>query len=412
MNRAALPTSIIWRPNRGLAPSGDPKVDLQLIALLDLAPPVARLAVWLLIDAALAFCIHYAFFFVAGRIAGRSRPILQSLLRRARAPARAFLLLVSLLPTLQIAPHVEPRVSPFVAPAEHGVVLSVIASLTWLVVALSYTFEDLVEVVLNPDQRDNLEARRARTRVGVLRRIGAGLTIFVAVAVMLMTFPAVRHLGVSLLASAGIVGVVAGLAAQRTIGNLIAGLLIAWTQPIRLDDVVVVEGEWGWIEEIGWTHVVVRIWDLRRLVLPLSYFLEKPFQNWTRQSAEILGTVFVYTDYIVPVDELRKALRGILDSSGLWDGNVCALQVTGATERGIELRALMSATDSPTAWDLRCYVREKLVEFLRTHYPESLPRTRAVVAGPPAVAAAHTAEAEVARANVTRDARPRPFSGA
>jgi small-conductance mechanosensitive channel len=193
----------------------------------------------------------------------------------------------------------------------------------------------------------------------------------------LMTFPAIRRFGASLLASAGVAGLIVGLAARETISSLLAGIQVALTEPIRLDDVVIVEGEWGRIEEIRMTYVVVRIWDERRLVVPLSYFIEKPFQNWTRKTANILGTVFLYVDYAVPVDEVREQLHRILKDSGLWDGKVWNLQVTDATERTMQLRALMSAPDSSTAWDLRCDVREKLIEFLQREYPGSLPVTRA-----------------------------------
>jgi small-conductance mechanosensitive channel len=200
---------------------------------------------------------------------------------------------------------------------------------------------------------------------------------------MLMTFPTVQALGTSLLASAGLVGIIAGIAAQKTIGNIIAGLQIAATQPIRLDDVVVIDGEWGWVEEIGLTHVFVRIWDLRRLVIPLSYILEHPFQNWTRHSSNVLGTVVIHSDYTVPIGALRQALRSILEQSELWDRQVWNLQVTDATHDGLELRALLSASTGPIVWDLRCHVREKLVEFLREQYPESLPTTRVIVADTP-----------------------------
>jgi small-conductance mechanosensitive channel len=191
-----------------------------------------------------------------------------------------------------------------------------------------------------------------------------------------MTFSKVRQLGTSILASAGIVGIIVGIAAQRSIATLLAGFQIAITQPIRLDDVVIVENEWGRIEEITLTYVVVRIWDLRRLVVPITYFLEKPFQNWTRVSADLLGTVFIYVDYTVPVQAVREKLRGILEHSTQWDGQVCVLQVTNTTEHTVELRALMSAVDSSSAWELRCHVREKLVEFIQKNYPESLPKLR------------------------------------
>jgi small-conductance mechanosensitive channel len=197
-----------------------------------------------------------------------------------------------------------------------------------------------------------------------------------------MTFEKVRQLGATLLASAGIVGIIVGIAAQKSIATLFAGIQLAITQPMRIDDVVIVENEWGRIEEITLTYVVVRIWDLRRLIVPITYFLEKPFQNWTRISADILGTVFLYVDYTVPVEAVRTELRRILESSPLWDGQVCVLQVTNATERTVELRALMSAADSSSGWGLRCEVREKLIEFIRQNYPEGLPKVRAELREP------------------------------
>jgi small-conductance mechanosensitive channel len=179
-----------------------------------------------------------------------------------------------------------------------------------------------------------------------------------------MTFEKIRQFGISIMASAGVIGIIVGFAAQRSIATLFAGIQIAITQPIRLDDVVIVENEWGWIEEITLTYVVVRVWDLRRLVLPITYYIERPFQNWTRVSADILGTVFLYMDYTVPVRVIREELQKIVKGSALRDGKVCGVQVTDATQQTIEVRALVSAADSSKAWDLRCLVREKLLEFL------------------------------------------------
>ena len=180
-----------------------------------------------------------------------------------------------------------------------------------------------------------------------------------------------------MLASAGVAGIVIGFAAQKSLATLLAGFQIALTQPIRIDDVVIVEGEWGRIEEITLTYVVVRIWDLRRLIVPITYFIEQPFQNWTRVSADILGTVFLYVDYNVPVDAVRKELTRLLEASPLWDRKVNVLQVTDSKEGTVELRALASASDAGRAFDLRCDVREKLVAFIQQNYPESLPRLRA-----------------------------------
>jgi len=237
--------------------------------------------------------------------------------------------------------------------------------------------EDLVIDRYRLDVDDNLTARRVRTQVQVLRRIIVVVLAIVTLSLMLMTFPEIRQIGTGLLASAGLAGLVFGMAMKSTLASLIAGIQIALTQPIRIEDAVVVEGEWGWIEEITTTYVVIRIWDLRRLVVPLSYFAEKPFQNWTRRTADLLGTVFLYMDYRVPVEALRQELTRILKSTDKWRGSVCVLQVTDARENTVELRALMDARDSGTAFDLRCYVREKLIEFLQREYPDSLPKIRA-----------------------------------
>jgi small-conductance mechanosensitive channel len=232
------------------------------------------------------------------------------------------------------------------------------------------------------DVADNLQARAVHTQVVVLKRVAVALIVIFTAASMLMVFESVRQFGASILASAGIAGIIIGFAAQRSIATLLAGFQIALTQPIRVDDVVIVEGEWGRIEEITLTYVVVRIWDLRRLIVPITQFIEQPFQNWTRVSADILATVFIYVDYTVPVDALRAELTRILEASKLWDGKVNVLQVTDAKEHTLEIRALASAADAGLAWDLRCEVREQLVDFVQRNYPDSLPRFRALLDGP------------------------------
>ena len=226
------------------------------------------------------------------------------------------------------------------------------------------------------DVEDNLEARKVHTQVRYIKRVGVVAIIILAVGSMLMLFEKVRQFGVGIMTSAGIAGIVIGLAAQKSIANLLTGVQIAVTQPIRLDDVVIVENEWGWIEEITSTYVVVRLWDLRRLIVPLTYFTEKPFQNWTRTSANIIGSVFIYVDYSTPLEEIRSELHRILKKSELWDRRTWVLQVTNSTEKTMELRALMSAKNAPRAWDLRCEVREKLIVWLQKNYPSSLPRFR------------------------------------
>lgn len=228
-------------------------------------------------------------------------------------------------------------------------------------------------------QPDNLAARKVHTQVKVLARVLYVMISVLTIASALMLFEEVRRLGTTLLASAGVVGIILGFAAQRTVANLFAGFQLALTQPIRVDDVVIVEGEWGRIEEITLTYVVVRIWDDRRLIVPLSYFIERPFQNWTRTTAEILGSVFVWVDYSVPVHELREAVRKIVESCPDWDRRFWNLQVTEATDRAVQLRVLATAADASKAWNLRCEIREKLIAHLQLHYPHCLPRVRAVL---------------------------------
>jgi small-conductance mechanosensitive channel len=269
---------------------------------------------------------------------------------------------------------------PLLGFLRHLISVGVIVSVAWLLIRSTKGLEDVLLDRFPMDERDNLRARKFHTQLQILRKTVVFILVLLAFAAVLMTFEKVRQLGTAILASAGIVGLVIGFATQKTISTVLAGLQIAITQPIRVDDVVIVENEWGRIEEITLTYVVVRIWDLRRLVVPITYFIEKPFQNWTRVSADLLGTVFIHADYTLPVQSLREELHSILSASNLWDGRVWRLQVTGATERSIELRALMSAPDASSAWDLRCDVREKLLTFIQNKYPESLPRLRAELA--------------------------------
>ncbi len=257
-----------------------------------------------------------------------------------------------------------------------------IVSFSWMLIAGIRTAKRIFMEQFDTTQEDNLRSRKYQTQFNILERIIVFLIIIISVGLILMLFEDVRRIGISLFASAGVAGVIIGFAAQRIIATVIAGIQIAITQPIRLDDVVIIEGEWGKIEEITLTYVVVHIWDKRRLIVPTTYFFEKPFQNWTRKSAKILGTVFIYTDYNVPFDELRNELTRLLESSPLWDKKVNVLQVTDSKERTVEVRALMSAKDSSIAWDLRVYVRENLIKFLQKNYPDSLPKTRVVIDEP------------------------------
>lgn len=225
-------------------------------------------------------------------------------------------------------------------------------------------------------QSDNLLARKVYTQFTILERIAIFIVILLALAAALMSFEEIREVGISIFASAGVAGIIIGFSAQKLIATILAGIQIAIAQPIKIDDVVIVEGEWGRIEEITLTYVVVQIWDKRRLIVPTPYFIDKPFQNWTKKSSEILGTVFLYTDYNVPFDKLREELTRILEGTELWNGEVNVLQVTDSKPGSVEIRALMSAKDSPTAWDLRVLVRERLITYLQQNYPESIARTR------------------------------------
>jgi small-conductance mechanosensitive channel len=339
-------------------------------------PVVARGAGVPLLALALGALAHWLVFRLLGRFAGRTRMRLDdAVLAHCRGPSRLLLPLLALQLALPLA-GIPPRLLPVPA---HLLSLLLIGAVAWLLVRLARVAEELLLLRHDLAQKDNLEARKVYTQTRVLRRTLVALVLVLAVAAGLMTFDQVRQLGASILASAGVLSLVVGIAAQRTLANIIAGLQIAISQPIRIDDVVIVEGEWGRIEEITLTYVVVKIWDLRRLVVPVSYFVEKPFQNWTRVEADLLAPVYLHVDYCVPVDAVRQELRRLAESSNLWDGELCKLQVTGASERTLELRALLSAPDASTAWDLRCEVREGLHAYLQREHPRALPRLRAAV---------------------------------
>jgi small-conductance mechanosensitive channel len=335
---------------------------------------------WLLSAAVLAgalilgIIIHRVFFAILTRVTKHTKSTVDDIfVQHSRNPSRCVFPLLMVFLALPVAELPTAATNFF----GHIFSLALIASVAWLAAALTKVLRDAVAIRFKIEEQDNLRARRVHTQIMMLRRITNVIIVIITIGLMLMTFPAIRHLGTTLFASAGIVGIVAGIAARPALANLIAGVQIALAEPIRIDDVVIVEGEWGRIEEITTTYVVVRIWDLRRLVLPLAYFIEKPFQNWTRISADLLGTVFIYADYTAPVEEIRAEVLRILKSSDSWDGKVWNLQVTDATEHSIQLRALMSAANSSAAWDLRCLVRERLIVFLQANYPQCLPRTRA-----------------------------------
>lgn len=255
----------------------------------------------------------------------------------------------------------------------------IILGFTWCLLVLSRILKDNLLRQFDISKEDNLKARKIYTQINILQKVGNFIIILIGLGLILLSFESIRQIGVGLFASAGVAGIIIGFSAQKAIGTLIAGIQIAFAQPFRLDDAVVVEGEWGWIEEINLTYVVVRIWDQRRLVLPTTYFLDKPFQNWTRTSADIIGSVFLYTDYTISFEALRQELDRILEETHLWDKKVKVLQVTDSKELTVETRILVSAKNSPTAWDLRVHVREKMIEFIQKNYPEALPKSRVVL---------------------------------
>ncbi len=299
-------------------------------------------------------------------------PYAVTILNRMRGATRLALIVLALIIAVPVAPF-DPATAETLA---RILLLAVIALIGWAAITALRISADLYLRRFNIDTDDNLLARKHLTQVRVLMRTADVLIIIVTIAAALMTFEPVRQYGVSLFASAGVAGLVAGLAARPVLSNLFAGVQLAMTQPIRLDDQVVLEGEWGTIEEITSTYVVVRIWDLRRLVVPLTYFIEKPFQNWTRESSAILGTAMLYLDYRAPVGIIRDKLTEIVKASPKWDGRAVGLQVTDAKENTMELRCLMSASNAGNAFDLRCEVREKMIDFLQQQHPEALPRQR------------------------------------
>ena len=320
-------------------------------------------------------------------VPGRARGFLEAFIAATTGPSRLAVVVLALWAALPTA-H-------FPATASRGVGQ---ALLVGLIVLVGWSAMRAIEVAaalhlrrFRLDVEDNLLARKHVTQVHVLRRAGGILIALVTAAAALMSFESVRAYGVSLFASAGAASLVVGLAARPLLTNLIAGVQIAVTQPIRLEDAVIVEGEWGWVEEIASTYVVVRLWDWRRMVLPLSYFLEKPFQNWTRETTSLIGSVFLYVDYSVPVEAVRQELAEIARASPLWDGKVVNLQVSDAKEWAVELRALVSARNAPQTWDLRCEVREKLVAFLQREYPHALPTARVQLLAPAAAGAGQRA---------------------
>lgn len=323
--------------------------------------------------ASIGFIAALAVSFIGRRLEAHGRPVLlAAVIRRSRRPLK---LLLPVLALAIVVPGIDTSAG-LVAFLPWLLSLLAIALAGWWAVGAVRGFVDHVVATHSLEQENNLEARRVQTQIRVLGRAAVFVVIVATLAGILMSIPSIRNVGVSIFASAGIAGLAIGLAARPALSNLIAGIQIALTQPIRIDDAVVVEGEWGWIEEITMTFVVVRIWDLRRLVLPIAWFIENPFQNWTRTTADILGSVILYMDYRVPLDAVRAEFGRALRDSPHWDRKVEAVHVIDCTERTMQIRLLMSAASSPAAWELRCAVRERVIRYLQENYPDSLPRLR------------------------------------
>jgi small-conductance mechanosensitive channel len=338
--------------------------------------PWVRLGGTIIVALLVAIVLHRLARALLWRIS-QGHPMAREMLKRARAPMGWLVPILVLVVALRTRP--EAAALHVAGSAEQVLVIALIATATWLGVRCIGAAEVWFNRRFPVTTSNNLHARRVLTQARVLGRSATVLLILIGLAACLMTIPGVRQIGTSLLASAGVAGLAVGIAAKPVLSNLIAGLQIAITQPIRIDDVVIVEGEWGRIEEITGTYVVVRIWDERRLVVPLNWFIENPFQNWTRTSAQLIGTVYLWLDYRVPLAPLREETKRLCKEAAEWDGRVCVLQVTDANEHAIQLRILASASDSGRSWDLRCRVREGLLAYVQQHYPDSLPRLRAEV---------------------------------
>lgn len=331
-----------------------------------------RVLTMALLAVALALIVHRAGAALVWRLT-RHLPISSVVAQRIWRPTRLLLPVLA----LQGIWHAAPDTFPLIAPLRHANGLLLLAGLTWLAQRAAGGVAQGIIDKYPVDVEDNLQARRVHTQTRLITRTVTFMIVVVGMSMMLMTFPGARQVGTSLLASAGVIGIIAGIAARPVFSNLIAGLQLALSQPLRIDDVLIVEGEWGRVEEITGTYVVLRIWDQRRLIIPLQWFIEKPFENWTRNSAELVGTVFLWVDYRMPMAPLREAAQRACEAAPEWDRRQCLLQVVEATESAVQLRLLVTSANASLNWDLRCRVREVLIDFMQRDYPQFLPVTRA-----------------------------------
>jgi small-conductance mechanosensitive channel len=341
---------------------------------LDWLPDPVVAVLILALAAGIALVLHKELRKFTRHMLASRYPSVLAVFTQIRGLTRLGILILAMIIAIPVAP-IEPGIAQFLAPL---LLMAIIGLIGWAAIVALHIGSNIYLSRFQLDTANNLLARKHNTQVRVLVRTTDAFLVILTIGAALMSFPAVRQYGVSLFASAGVAGIVAGLAARPVLSNLLAGVQLAMTQPIRLEDVVIVEGEWGNIEEITSTYVVVRIWDLRRLIVPLSYFIEKPFQNWTRENSALIGVVYFYLDYRAPVGIIRDKLAELVKQSKDWNGKTVALQVTDTKPTTIELRAIVSADDAGRAWNLRCEVREKMIDFLQREHPETLPRQRQV----------------------------------
>jgi hypothetical protein len=344
-----------------------------LASQIKIIPSWAILAAIAVVATIAALAIHKLVFFLLERKLRDGEHFAWLLIvSKTKGPAAFAIVMMALSLSLQLGPISGTAATVLTRLMQ----IAFIALLTWVAIVTTDIFVSIYLGRLRVDVEDNLLARKHVTQIRILRQAAVTIIATIGIASGLITFDTVRQYGVSLFASAGVAGLAVGLAARPLLSSLIAGVQIAMTQPIRIQDAVIVEGEYRTIEEITSTYVVVKLWDWRRMILPLNYFIEKPFQNWTRENSSIIGSVILYVDYSADVGAIRKKLEEVAKSSPLWDGRVVNLQVTDATEVSMQLRALVSARTAAAAWDLRCLVREALIGFVSSDLTPSLPQAR------------------------------------
>ena len=363
-----------------------PAHEIFRVTLATMAPPTINgiqirhtwfVAIFLLCGViVLSNLVHYVVFHVLRRKEKESKDgRWASVQRYLSHPARVIFLVTCLLIFLPAVPQAPAAVEAII---RQSLIMSLVVALGWLAISCVYVIQDTMLIRYDLSAENNVRARRVHTQFQLFRRIVIGFIVIIDIGALLWTFndPRIWHYGSGLLASAGIASIIVATAAKSTVANLLAGLQIALTEPIRIDDVVVIQGEWGRVEEINSAYVVIRIWDLRRLIVPLSYVIENSIQNWTRESSDIMGTAFLYVDYSIPVEELRRQLNSIVHASPLWDQKVCGLQVTNLTEHSMEIRCLVSSRNSSENFDLRCVVREQMTAWIQQNHPSAFPMAR------------------------------------